>query len=156
MPEDRGDQQRPKVGERQSWATSSATRRSMLGNRARDTKPELLLRRALHRLGYRYRVDTRPLAKVNRRADLVFPRQQVAVFVHGCFWHGCPDHYVAPKANATFWAAKVERNIARDAETLALLRDAGWTPVVIWEHQPLEDAVQAVVEAVRPPGTSAP
>src|SRR4051812_33413126 len=94
---------------RPSWATSAATRRSMLGNRGRDTKPELVLRRALHRLGYRFRVDTRPLAEVNRRADIVFTRQRVALFVHGCYWHGCPDHYAAPKANSTFWADKVAR-----------------------------------------------
>lgn len=143
-------------GEQASWATSPATRRSMLANRGRDTKPELSLRRALHRLGYRFRVDIRPLPDVNRRADIVFTRQRVAIFVHGCFWHGCPDHYVAPKANSTFWADKIERNITRDAETVVLMRQAGWTPVVIWEHQSLDEAIHAVGEAVRNAGGTNP
>lgn len=144
------------ASDRQSWATSPATRRSMLGNRGRNTKPELLLRSALHRLGYRFRIDMRPLTDLNRRADIVFTRQRIAIFVHGCFWHGCPDHYVAPKSNSTYWAEKVERNIARDAETVALLRQAGWRPIVIWEHQPLDDSVRAVEDALRNSRETAP
>lgn len=131
-----------------SWATSEATRRSMRSNRYRDTRPELRLRRALHRLGFRFRVDYRPLADLNRRADIAFTRLRVAVFVHGCFWHGCPEHYTAPMANATYWSEKVERNRARDAETVAALVDAGWKVIVIWEHQDLEGAVAAVVSVL--------
>lgn len=125
----------------------------MLGNRARDTKPELRLRRELHRLGYRYRVDVRPLAQVNRRADIVFPKQKVAVFVHGCYWHGCPEHYTAPKTHAAYWADKVRRNIQRDRETMDLLRDAGWRGIVVWEHESVDQAVNRVVNLV---GTALP
>ena len=110
----------------ESWATSPATRRSMQANRSRDTGPEVAVRRAVHRLGLRYRVDVRPLPAVRRRADLVVRRAQVAVFIDGCWWHGCPDHYRAPRANSDYWSAKVARNQARDLEIdRALGRGAG-------------------------------
>lgn len=95
-----------------SWATSDATRRSMQGNRRRDTRPELAVRRIVHARGLRYRVDVRPIPELTRRADLVFPRVEVAVFIDGYFWHGCPDHHTVAKANASYWAEKVERNRA--------------------------------------------
>lgn len=134
--------------EPESWASSAATRRSMLGNRARDTKPELALRRALHALGYRYRVDARPLPELNRRADLVFTKRHVAVFVHGCYWHGCPDHYTVPKNNAGFWAEKVRRNRERDQETESRLTAAGWNVVIVWEHETVSEAVKRVERAL--------
>lgn len=127
----------------------------MLGNRGRDTRPELALRRALHALGYRYRVDARPLPDLNRRADLVFTRQHVAVFVHGCYWHGCPIHHKVPKNNAGYWADKVARNRERDTDTVQRLADAGWTSVVVWEHEAVADAVARVRQALtRPSGGS--
>ena len=131
-----------------SWASSRATRRSMLGNRSRDTKPELLLRRSLHALGYRYRVDVRPLPELNRRADLVFTRVRIAVFVHGCYWHGCPKHYTAPVSNAGFWSDKVGRNRERDLDTVKRLIDAGWEVVIVWEHEPVAEAVMRVERAI--------
>ncbi len=124
-----------------SWASSPAVRRVMQANRGRDTGPEMAIRRLVHSAGLRYRVDSRPLQGLNRRADLVFTRSRVAVFVDGCFWHGCPDHHTFAKANAQYWAEKVERNRERDAETDRLLAEAGWTVVRAWEH---EDAVQVV------------
>lgn len=81
----------------------------MVANRRRDTSPELALRSALHRSGLRFRVDQPLPFDRRRRADIVFPRQKIAVFVDGCFWHGCPEHYSAPKANADLWREKVER-----------------------------------------------
>lgn len=106
----------------------------MRGNVRRDTRPELAVRRAVHRLGLRYRVDARPIASLNRRADLVFPRAQIAVFVDGCYWHACPDHGTLPTANGAYWSAKIEGNVTRDRETDAILRDAGWTSIRFWEH----------------------
>ncbi|QBI19507.1 very short patch repair endonuclease [Egibacter rhizosphaerae] len=135
-----------------SWASSEASRAVMLGNRGRDTSPELALRRALHRLGYRYRVDHPPIPELRRRADLVFTRRRVAVFVDGCYWHGCPQHYGEPSTNAEYWRSKIARNRERDADTDARLRQAGWTPVRIWEHESVDDAVVKVACALDAPG----
>jgi DNA mismatch endonuclease, patch repair protein len=128
----------------QSWATSPAVRRSMLGNRRRDTIPELALRSELHRLGLRFRVDARPVATIPRRADIVLRGDRVAVFLDGCFWHGCPEHFRPPATNAGYWAAKIAGNRARDGATGALLEAAGWTVVRIWEHEPVDAAARRV------------
>ncbi|TYL50060.1 very short patch repair endonuclease [Nocardioides sp. BGMRC 2183] len=109
-------------------------RRSMQGNRSRDTKPELLLRSLLHARGLRYRVNHRLLG-TRHTADVVFTRARVAVFVDGCWWHKCPEHYKEPKSNTKYWLPKVDRNVARDAKVDALLDDAGWTVVRVWEHE---------------------
>ena len=106
----------------------------MVANRRRDTSPELAVRRSLHALGLRYRVDFAPLGG-RRRADIVFTRQRIAVFIDGCFWHGCPDHATIPKRNASYWVPKLRRNIERDRETDSLLRAAGWTVLRYWEHE---------------------
>jgi DNA mismatch endonuclease (patch repair protein) len=107
----------------------------MKANSGTDTAPELAIRRVLHQSGYRYTVDKRPEKDINRRADIVFRSAKVAVFVHGCFWHGCPKHYVLPKSNRKYWSAKVKSNRARDSETKALLKKRGWLVLVAWEHQ---------------------
>lgn len=132
-----------------SKASSHEVRAIMRANRRRDTKPELALRSLLHRAGLRYRVDARPLRGVRRRADIVFPKERVAVFVDGCFWHGCPEHMRASKKNAEAWKAKLEGNRARDAETNELLRTAGWTVIRIWEHENPAEAAGRVTRAVR-------
>src|SRR5450756_446435 len=108
-----------------SWASSPAVRRVMQGNRKRDTRPEIALRQALHRRGLRYRVGVRPIDACGT-ADVVFPKAKVAVFVDGCFWHACPEHFSAPRTNASYWAAKIERNRNRDVEVDARLHAAGW------------------------------
>ena len=122
-----------------------AVRRSMRSNKGRDTSPELALRRRVHRLGLRYRVNERPIASLRRTADLVFPRWKLVVFVDGCFWHSCPDHGSLPAARQEWWAAKLERTVERDRETNEALRDAGWTVLRIWEH---EDADEAALSGV--------
>ncbi|MBX9387560.1 very short patch repair endonuclease [Streptomonospora nanhaiensis] len=132
-----------------SWASSEAVRASMRSNKGRDTKPELALRRAVHSLGLRYRVSARPLPKVRRTADMVFTRVKVAVFLDGCFWHGCPEHHTVAATNAGFWAEKVRRTRERDSETDRLLREAGWLPVRVWEHEDPEEAAHRVAELVR-------
>lgn len=121
----------------------------MKSNKGRDTKPELAVRRAAHALGLRYRVSVRPLPTLRRTADLVFPRLKVAVFIDGCFWHGCPTHHTVAITNASFWAEKVRRTRERDAETDERLRGAGWTVVRIWEHDPPEAAAELIQSAVR-------
>lgn len=131
------------------WASSPAARATMKGNRRRDTKPELAVRRAVHALGLRFRVDSRPLPALNRRADLVFTRAKVAVFVDGCYWHGCPDHGTTARTNPDYWGPKIQRNRARDQETDGLLAEAGWTVVRIWEHEHASAAAVRVLGAVR-------
>lgn len=122
----------------------------MLGNRSRDTKPELAVRRLVHAAGLRYRVDIAPLRDRRRlRADLVFTSVKVAAFVDGCFWHGCPQHHTVAKTNAEFWAAKVEGNRARDERVNAALAEAGWTVLRFWEHEEPAAVATAIVDVVR-------
>lgn len=118
-----------------SWASSPAVRNVMRGNRGRDTLPELALRQLLHSRGYRYRVHRRPLKDLNRRADIVIAKWRIAVFVDGCFWHGCPRHFAPPSTNFEYWQGKIARNRARDAETTKALRRRGWTVIRVWEHE---------------------
>ncbi|MEW1700016.1 very short patch repair endonuclease [Streptomyces sp. NPDC091278] len=132
-----------------SWATSPASRAVMSANKGRDTKPERLLRSALHRRGLRYRVGIRPLPNLRRTADVVFPKVRVAVFVDGCYWHGCPEHHRPAKKGAEFWHEKIKGNQARDAETNQILRDAGWLVIRVWEHEDPERAAQEVVQALQ-------
>ena len=121
----------------------------MQSNRSRDTKPELELRSAVHALGLRYRVSAKPLPGLRRTADLVFPTARVAVFLDGCFWHGCPQHHTVASANAKFWADKVSGNQVRDRDTDARLEAAGWVSVRVWEHEDPVEAAQRVREVVR-------
>ncbi len=120
----------------------------MGANKGRDTKPELALRRAAHALGLRYRVSYRPLKAIRRTADLVFTREKVAVFMDGCFWHGCPQHHTVAATNAGFWAEKVRRTKERDAETDRLLEEEGWLVIRVWEHQDPVQAALLVADAV--------
>lgn len=113
-----------------------------------DTGPEMRLRRELHRRGLRYLVGRRPESSVRRRADLVFTRARVAVFVDGCFWHACPEHGTWPRSNQDWWRAKLQRNRERDRDTDTRLADAGWAVVRVWEHEPSQDAADRVERAV--------
>lgn len=116
--------------------------------RTRDTAPEKELRRRLHALGLRFRVDQAPLPGVRRRADVLFGAARLAVFVDGCFWHGCPEHYVAPKKNAEFWRDKIAGNKVRDSETDKLLRSGGWRVVRVWEHEDMTEAANHIAGLV--------
>ena len=128
--------------------SSTAVTAVMKGNRSKDTGPELRLRSALHRRGLRFRKNLQVGVGTRRpRADIVFTRQRVAVFVDGCFWHGCPQHGRKPSSNSGYWDAKLTRNAERDRETDALLSAAGWRVIRVWEHETTDDAV-AKVEAV--------
>ena len=114
----------------------------------RDTKPELAIRREAWGRGLRYRVDAGALPGLRRRADMVFTRLKVAVFVDGCYWHRCPEHATFPKANAAWWADKFEANVVRDRDTDERLRCAGWTVVRLWEHEEPVAAVDRLVEVI--------
>ena len=122
----------------------------MQANQRRDTGPERALRSALHAAGYRYRVDARvDLPSGHRvRPDVVFTRRHVAVFVDGCFWHGCPEHGGSPKMNAGYWGPKLAGNRERDARNTTELENAGWTVVRVWEHERVVDAVARVTAAL--------
>lgn len=115
----------------------------------RNTKPELALRRELHRRGLRYRVDTKIEGLKRKRPDIVFTRRRVAVFVDGCFWHRCPEHGTLPKNNAEWWAAKLEANVSRDRGADQTLADMGWAVVRVWEHEQVTAAADRVSATLR-------
>ncbi|MGC4152417.1 MAG: very short patch repair endonuclease [Propionicimonas sp.] len=121
----------------------------MQANRSRDTGPELAVRKRLHAMGLRYRVDFRPEPGLRRKADVVFTRARVAVFIDGCFWHGCPVHSTAPVAHAEWWSQKLQRNVERDRDTDQRLREAGWTVLRIWEHEDPDAAAALVADLIR-------
>lgn len=120
----------------------------MVANRSRDTKPEMAVRSAVHQRGLRYRVAARPLPELRRTADLVFRSARVAVFIDGCFWHGCSEHYTEPKTNQEFWSTKIAGNALRDLDTDERLRAAGWTVLRFWEHEETHDIASTIVSVV--------
>lgn len=129
---------------------SAAASRVGKGNRRKDTKPEVKLRSGLHRRGLRFRKDMAIIARGRRvRPDIVFTRARVAVFVDGCFWHGCPEHRVVPTTNSDYWVPKLRRNVERDREVDDALAREGWTVVRVWEHEDVEGAAARIAEAVR-------
>jgi DNA mismatch endonuclease, patch repair protein len=129
-------------------ASSADALRRMTSQRQRNTKGELELRSLLHRRGLRFRVHAL-LPGLRRRSDIVFTRAQVAVFVDGCFWHGCSEHGTWPKQNADWWREKIEANQRRDRDTDERLRAAGWTVIRVWEHDDPKRAADQIAEIVR-------
>lgn len=130
-------------------ATSAASTLRMRKQRRRDTSCEMALRREMFRRGFRYRVDVVLPFNQRRRADMVFSRSHVAVFVDGCFWHACEQHGTWPQANKEWWRAKLLHNRARDTATDAALNATGWTVVRIWEHEDVGAAAARVVDALQ-------
>jgi len=128
--------------------SSGDARRRMEKQSQRDTKPETQIRSILHSNGLRYRVDFRPLKSVRRKADIAFIGPRVAVFIDGCFWHGCPIHGTWPKANAEFWRDKIISNQKRDADTNIRFERAGWKVIRIWEHEEPGEAAKKITKAV--------
>lgn len=127
----------------------------MRANKSRDTKPELALRRLLHSQGLRYRVGLRiDLPSRRVRPDIVFSRRRVAVFVDGCYWHGCPSHGRMPSDPTGYWHQKIARNRERDELVNRALHRAGWTVVRVWEHVPAEQAARIVRNAFDSVGAS--
>ena len=111
----------------------------------------MAVRSALHRRGYRYRVDVRPAEDLRTRADIIFRRQRLAIYIDGCFWHGCPEHYSTPASNAAWWDDKISTNRARDERSTQALKDRGWVVLRIWEHTPPENAVDLIAATLQPP-----
>lgn len=126
-------------------SSSELASRRMRNTPTRDTPAELAIRRLLHARGLRYRVDFRPVSTLRRKADIVFTRTKVAVFVDGCYWHNCPEHGGHPKANADWWRAKFAMNEGRDRDTDVKLMAAGWIVVRVWEHENPADAVDKII-----------
>lgn len=129
--------------------TSTAVTTLMRANRRSDTKPEEALRAELHRRGARFRKDyLLRTSEVRVKVDIVFPRRRVAVFVDGCFWHGCPEHGRVPRANSHYWTKKLSGNVERDRRTTDALERDGWRVVRVWEHVPVESAAKAVLDVL--------
>lgn len=135
---------------REPFASSEAVRRRMSLQRREGTAPEIVLRRALHALGLRYRLHRAPLPGLRRKADIVFGPARVAVFVDGCFWHGCPEHGRRNHdINGWYWPDKIARNRQRDQETAQVLSGAGWLVVRVWEHEVTGPDAHVAAERVR-------
>lgn len=116
----------------------------------RDSRPELRLRRELHRRGLRYRVQRNVLPDVRRRHDIVFGPARIVVEVRGCYWHGCPLHFRAPTgATAEWWLAKIQRNRRRDRDTAQRLAQRGWMLIEVWEHDDVTEAAERIESAAR-------
>lgn len=139
----------PRPLSKQSWASSEATRITMRGNRRRDTTPELAVTRLLHAEGLRYRIDYQPVPTLRRRADVVFTKRRLAVFIDGCYWHRCPDHGSSPSTNEEYWSAKLDANRRRDNDTTTRLTEAGWEVARYWEHESPTDVATDIVRRVR-------
>lgn len=129
-------------------SSSPEASRRMAKVRQKGTNAEIALRREMFRIGLRYRVDYEVLKKPRRIADIVFPGRKIAIFVDGCFWHGCPEHATWPKQNAEFWRQKIEANQQRDADTNERLQSLGWTVLRFWSHQPPTEAARTVARMV--------
>ncbi|MFE0736730.1 very short patch repair endonuclease [Streptomyces sp. NPDC058855] len=114
----------------------------------RDTAAEIMVRRLLHAAGLRYRVNVPVPGMPRRTIDIAWGTARIAVFLDGCFWHGCPQHATHPKANAQWWRTKLDRNMARDRETTEHLTAQGWVVMRFWEHEPPEEVATAVRAAV--------
>lgn len=117
--------------------------------RQKGTDAELSLRKELHARGLRYLLHVPLLTKPRRVADIVFTRTRVAVFVDGCFWHGCPEHASWPNSNAQFWRDKIEANRARDADTDRRLSASGWRVIRVWAHERAGEAAERIENVVR-------
>lgn len=128
--------------------SSPEASRRMAKVRQKGTGAEIALCRGLHRRGLRYRINFEVLKQPRRVADIAFPNLKIAIFVDGCFWHGCPEHATWPKQNAEFWRKKIEANRARDADTNKRLLSAGWVVLRFWEHESPYEAADIVAQMV--------
>lgn len=125
-------------------ASSAGVSARMRKQRERGTKLEAALRARLWQQGLRYRLHYKAIPGSRREVDIAFPGRKVAVFVDGCFWHGCTEHRPLPTANREWWSAKIEENRTRDRDTNARLAALGWTVLRIWEHEDVEAAVSRI------------
>jgi len=140
-----------------SWASTPAVAARMQTQARRDTQPEMRLRRILYARRLRYRLHFPVPGTVRRQIDIAFPGCRLAVFVDGCFWHGCPEHRAPSHTHSSYWTEKIAANRARDKDTDTRLTAAGWTVLRIWEHEDAltaADRIETIVrETRRTPGT---
>lgn len=120
----------------------------MRGNRSLNSKPEVALRSALHHAGLRFRKHQRPVRDFRCVADVVFPKERIAVFLDGCYWHGCAEHGTRPRTNSEYWLAKIQGNVDRDRRHDRALSEAGWLVVRVWEHEDPERAAERIAALV--------
>ncbi len=128
--------------------SSLAALHRMQAVKHRDTAPEIALRSLLHKSGLRFRVNVKLVSAVNTRADIVFKSRKIAIFIDGCFWHGCPKHGTKAKANAEFWNAKIKNNQERDKKVTKELRKYGWKVIRVWEHEVTERACDKIIKFI--------
>ena len=126
---------------------SETRSRIMASVRSKNTKPEMRVRKTAHRIGYRYRLHRKDLPG---KPDMVFPSRRIALFVHGCFWHGhpCKRGDRMPATNVDYWREKIARNQRRDTANRLLLRELGWNPVVVWECETLDDSLAHLLKGI--------
>ncbi|WP_241662319.1 MULTISPECIES: very short patch repair endonuclease [unclassified Streptomyces] len=136
--------------------SSPAVSARMSRQSSRDTAPELAVRKLLHAAGLRYRVNVAVPGMPRRTIDIVFTKAKIAVFMDGCFWHGCPEHATHPRANAEWWRVKLDKNMARDVETTDHLTAQGWTVLRFWEHESTEDVANRIAALVADRSSSTP
>ncbi|MGV1005418.1 MAG: very short patch repair endonuclease [Candidatus Nanopelagicales bacterium] len=131
------------------YQTTPGRSRNMAAIRRKDTKPEVELRSALHRMGYRFRKD-HPIRAGGKlmRPDVAFTRRKVAVFIDGCFWHSCPVHGREPTSNSSYWRPKLERNANRDRDQTVALVAEGWTVLRFWEHEDQQSVLDVIGRAL--------
>jgi DNA mismatch endonuclease (patch repair protein) len=129
-------------------ASSPAVRRAMQAVLSKDTSPEIVFRKALHAAGLRFRKELRPVPSLKCKADVVFIKQKLCIFIDGCFWHRCSVHFKLPKSNSDWWKEKIASVVERDTRQTKLLKDSGWTVVRFWEHE-VRDDVSRCVETIR-------
>ncbi|AZZ15196.1 TPA: very short patch repair endonuclease [Pseudomonas aeruginosa] len=141
----------PRISERVDLPAPASPETSQRMSRTpqRDNPRERALRSELHRRGLRFRLHRRVLVSSRRSVDIAFPTSRTAVFMDGCFWHGCPAHGTWPKSNAEWWRAKINANIARDRDTDCKLIEAGWTVIRVWEHEDIQTAADRIEAVVR-------
>jgi DNA mismatch endonuclease, patch repair protein len=130
-------------------ASSATVRQVMIANYGGNTTPERLLRRALFKVGVRFRLDVQPVPSLRCKADIVFRAQRVCIFVDGCFWHGCPRHFKCPKTNGPWWEEKIKANRVRDVRQAKLLKKHGWKVVRVWEHDLKPEQISSAVSRIR-------
>ncbi|NTI50967.1 very short patch repair endonuclease [Agrobacterium rhizogenes] len=129
-------------------ASHSEVAKRMSRQRIADTQLELKTRRSLFATGLRYRKHYPVPGFPRRSIDIAFPRHHLAVFLDGCFWHGCTTHKTLPNVNDRWWANKIDSNRRRDCETTAELENRGWLVLRFWEHEPTEAVVATIIEAL--------
>ncbi len=129
-------------------ASSPIVRHVMQRNTGRETSIEKKLRSALHKIGLRFRKDYQPQRQLNIKADIVFPKQKICIFIDGCFWHGCPIHFKIPKINSKWWSEKIRDNMLRDFRQNKDLNERGWTVIRYWEHDVTNENLSALCSEI--------